>query len=172
MYNNFTWEVWFKINDINPGVYKGNEAWSNLIMYRGWHAGFMYTATGLVFTMWSGASTSVTPASWTVGTSGSHINQGTWHQILLVRTGDVFTPYVNGSLLGTGSTTATSVTGVNIQNDIFLGGVGAGGGSGAIATDYNYFPKNTIANSKMYNRALTAAEVLQNFNALRGRFGI
>ena len=25
---------------------------------------------------------------------------------------------------------------------------------------------------KMYNRALSAAEVLQNFNALRGRYGI
>jgi hypothetical protein len=172
MYNNFTWEVWFKINDINPGVYAGNEAWSNLIMYRGWHAGFMYTATGLVFTMFTGASTSVTTASWSVGTSGSHINQGTWYQVLLVRTGDVFTPYVNGAPLGTGSTTATSVTGINTQNDIFLGGVGYGAGSGANATDYNYFPKNTIANSKMYNRALTAAEVLQNFNALRGRFGI
>jgi hypothetical protein len=172
MYNNFTWEVWFKINDINPGVYAGNGAWNNLMSYRGWHSGFIYNANTMQFVMWSGASTSVVPASWTVAASGAQLNQGNWYQVVLVRTGDVFTPYVNGVGLGTGSTTATTVTGINVQNDIFIGGVGAGAGSGAIATDYNYFPKHTIANSKMYNRALTAAEVLQNFNALRGRFGI
>ena len=29
-----------------------------------------------------------------------------------------------------------------------------------------------IPNVKIYNRALTAAEILQNFNALKGRFGL
>ena len=37
--------------------------------------------------------------------------------------------------------------------------------------DNYYFPGN-IADIKYYNRALSAAEVQQNFNALRGRFGI
>lgn len=35
----------------------------------------------------------------------------------------------------------------------------------------NYYNGN-IANVFMYNRALTASEIQQNFNALRGRFGI
>ena len=35
----------------------------------------------------------------------------------------------------------------------------------------NYF-SGSISNFKMYNRALTEAEIQQNFNALRGRFGI
>jgi hypothetical protein len=87
----------------------------------------------------------------------------------VVRTGDVFTPYVNGAPLGTGSTTATAVTGIGTTNDISIGGFGNNGSGGG---SYNYYPKCSIANSKMYNRALTAAEVLQNFNALRGRFGI
>jgi hypothetical protein len=34
-----------------------------------------------------------------------------------------------------------------------------------------YF-KGTIAQASVYNRALTAAEVSQNFNALKGRFGL
>ena len=32
--------------------------------------------------------------------------------------------------------------------------------------------KGNIANAQIYNRALSAAEIQQNFNALRGRFGI
>jgi hypothetical protein len=36
----------------------------------------------------------------------------------------------------------------------------------------NEFFNGRISNAKIYNRALSAAEVSQNFNALRGRFGI
>ena len=35
----------------------------------------------------------------------------------------------------------------------------------------NYFD-GKISNVKMYNKTLTASEVAQNFNALRGRYGI
>jgi hypothetical protein len=49
------------------------------------------------------------------------------------------------------------------------------------ATINDGFPSNpsqrdwftgNIANVQLYNRALTDNEILQNFNALRGRFGI
>ena len=36
----------------------------------------------------------------------------------------------------------------------------------------NYYFSGNGSNYKIYNRALTAAEISQNFNALRGRFGI
>ena len=36
---------------------------------------------------------------------------------------------------------------------------------------YPYF-NGSIANVNYYNRALSAAEVLQNYNALRGRYGL
>jgi len=48
--------------------------------------------------------------------------------------------------------------------------IGADGNSGCnVAT--NFYLGN-ISSVKIYNRALTAAEISQNFNALRGRFGI
>jgi hypothetical protein len=169
MYNNHTWEVWFKINDINPAAYDATEQMSNIIGYRGYHTSFEYTSTTLYYYVWNGLSTLPACASWTIATSGAQINQGSWYQVVVVRTGDVFTPYVNGAPLGTGSTTATAVTGIGTTNDISIGGFGNNGSGGG---SYNYYPKCSIANSKMYNRALTAAEVLQNFNALRGRFGI
>ncbi len=46
--------------------------------------------------------------------------------------------------------------------------IGARGGSGST---YDYFTGN-IYNVKIYNRALTPSEVAQNFNALRGRYGL
>ncbi len=50
-----------------------------------------------------------------------------------------------------------------------------GVGSFLIGTTNNPSPEyfnGNIGNIKIYNRALSAAEVLQNFNALRGRYGI
>jgi hypothetical protein len=70
--------------------------------------------------------------------------------------------------LGTGSTRAFTAF-PSVSNDLCLG---AAFDSAAGAGSYNYYGRNTIANMKMYNRALTAAEIQQNFNALRGRFGI
>jgi len=37
-------------------------------------------------------------------------------------------------------------------------------------TDYPF--GGNIAITRIYNKALTAAEVLQNYNALKGRFGL
>ena len=36
----------------------------------------------------------------------------------------------------------------------------------------NYSPESSISTFSIYNRALTAQEVLQNYNALKGRFGL
>ena len=50
------------------------------------------------------------------------------------------------------------------NTEVYIGARPAGGGSGYFAGE--------IPIVKIYNRVLTAAEVEQNFNALRGRFGI
>ena len=68
--------------------------------------------------------------------------------------------YVNGqevSITGAGSTGAAT-------NETALG-YRIGGGTN------NYF-KGNITNCFFYNRALTEAEIVQNYNVLRGRFGL
>jgi len=45
-------------------------------------------------------------------------------------------------------------------------------GSPQIVDPSNFIFKGNIAIFKIYNKALTASEIQQNFNALRGRFGI
>ena len=173
LYNDHTWEIWFKIDDSQPGntIWTGDatEGDSVLALYVGYHAGFYYDNSYMYYSIWNGISTCPTCASWTVGTSGAQLNQGSWYQIVVTRSGNVFTPYINGAPLGSGSTTTTTATGIGTGNNLCFGktqNVAAG------TSSYVWYSKNSIANMKMYNRALTAAEVAQNFNALRGRYGI
>ncbi len=171
LYKNHTWEIWFRINDRNPGAY-GNtsiEGVSNLAVYRGYHAGFWYNSTALTYQFWNGISSSPVCASWTVGTSGAQINEGSWAQVVVTRSGNVFTPYVNGVQLGTGSTNSPSNTAIETSNELWLGKTAA---LAANTGQYLFYSRNTIGNMKMYTRALSAYEVEQNFNALRGRYGL
>lgn len=175
MYNDHTWEIWFKIDDINPGVYTGNEAVSILAVYPGYHQGYMYdtSSSTLQYYLWdntTGTPAGTIGASWTLGTSGAQINQNTWYQVAVVKSGLTYIPYVNGVQLGTGYTKTTMA-----YNNIYNAGtinLGAAAQVAAGVGNYVYYSKNTVSNMKMYNRALSAAEIKQNFNALRGRFGI
>ena len=89
--------------------------------------------------------------------------------MVVTRIGNVFTPYINGAPLGTGSTSVTSATGIGTTNNLWIGKVT---NQAAGAGDYVYYSFSTVANMKMYNRALAPSEIAQNFQALRGRFGI
>jgi hypothetical protein len=77
--------------------------------------------------------------------------------------------YLNGSLMST-TTTQSGGSGfggvTNTDNTNYDTIIGAYGNGTSL-----YFPGN-IANTQIYNRALTAEEVLQNFNATRSRYGI
>jgi hypothetical protein len=81
-----------------------------------------------------------------------------WHHILATFDGSTVKFYRNASLKQTSGITTT-----NLTNNIQTLQVAQRGGQ--------YFRGN-ISNAKIYNRALTSNEITQNFNALRGRFGI
>ena len=91
------------------------------------------------------------------------ISRDTWFQLVAVWTGSSSQLYINGSLVNSSNGTLGTTTS-NIPFEI--GRNTAAGGAGG-----NYFTGNQAAH-KIYNRALTAQEIQQNFNALRGRFGI
>lgn len=82
---------------------------------------------------------------------------GNWIHVCVVYDGTIKT-YSNGSLLYTSTPfTLADISALNFS-------IGAGMGY------YNL--QGDVSSVKLYNRALTAAEVSQNFNALRGRFGV
>ena len=68
--------------------------------------------------------------------------------------------YVNGVQIGTATSTVGSTLNVT-DNNFVLGGYVSN-------TGHDYDGK--IANSQIYNRALSSTEVLHNYNALKGRF--
>jgi len=101
------------------------------------------------------------------GTTGScradNINMplGRYHNIVLVRDGTSSNKiYLNGVLLVSG----------NVSNS-FTAGTFHSGGAPASAS-YSGYLNGRISNILRYNRALSAAEIQQNFNATRGRFGV
>jgi len=74
--------------------------------------------------------------------------------------------YINGILQSTSNITAGTYTGMsNTTVPVEIGRQNNIGG------DSGYLNGN-IANTQIYNRALTASEVLQNYNSTKARFGL
>jgi hypothetical protein len=92
---------------------------------------------------------------------GSGYNNGVWHNFVLTWNGsNTINAYADAINIGSNTTT---ITGSFESNAAFR--------IGSRPASSIYFPAN-IAQASIYNRALSAAEVSQNFNALRGRYGI
>jgi hypothetical protein len=103
----------------------------------------------------------------TNGTGGSTTNSGLavstnlnkFHLITATHSGTERKFYINGDLYYTNSNTVTSQ---NLTNPVSIGAYDNG----------NYATIGAIPTYLLYNRVLSAAEVKQNFEALRGRYGI
>ena len=94
-----------------------------------------------------------------ITTAGVVNNQ--WNNVVATFDGTIKRIYVNGVLAATSTTLSGTVT-QNTTGAAFIGIYGGGG-----------YPFNgRIAQTQIYNRALTAAEVQQNFNATRSRYSI
>ena len=81
---------------------------------------------------------------------------GQWYMLTGIQ-GTTLDIYING-VLGQSIATNVNVT----TNNVNLGRYQSG------SRPFN----GNISNAQIYNRALSAAEIQQNFNALRGRFGL
>jgi len=93
--------------------------------------------------------------------SNTGVGSNTWVNVVLVRESlNTFKGYINGVLDKTETKTVGSCT---TLYDLRIGGQ-------FDAPQYAF--KGSISITSIYSRALSAAEVTQNFNALRGRYGI
>ena len=145
----FTWSVWFKTNVLASG-------YRNIIS----------VPTGAYMLMLLDISTNNMGFWSSDGMNGGSLgvdslSTNTWYNAVLVREGDGisggYKAYLNSVFKGSANTSTWT-----IANTISLGG----------RTDTNQYLKGNIALVQIYNTALTAAQVLQNYNALRGRFGL
>jgi len=90
---------------------------------------------------------------------GAPIANGTYHMACSRDAAGNCVLYKNGVQVTTGTLTGSIAAGPNFRIGVDTGGTGE--------------PfSGTIYSQKLYNRVLTAAEVAQNFNAHRGRYGL
>jgi len=164
-YQDHTFEVWFQINNSAPSQYDPTETNSVLVGHRGYNNGFNYSSSQLKYIVWSGTTQANTIMSWSIGAS-SEIKTNQWYQIVATRNGTTWTKYLNGVRVSTATDNPPINTLNNFQGEICLGA------SWRPTTNFQAFGINTVSAVRMYNRALTDEEILQNFNAYRTRFGI
>jgi len=97
------------------------------------------------------------------GTSGDW-NDNTWRMLTFTHTGSTNNLFINGSQ-------ATFST-AGDQTIPFFGGTGFLISIGRRQQSNTLFYQGNISIVSVYNRVLSAAEVLQNYNAQKGRFGL
>lgn len=95
-----------------------------------------------------------------VSTNQANATNGNWHNVGLTFDGQTLIQYYDSvqtgtTVRGTATTTAAGVLRIGTRNDAYL----------------QHFVGD-ISCITLYNRVLTASEVRQNFNALRGRYGV
>jgi hypothetical protein len=71
---------------------------------------------------------------------------------------------LNGVLINTSA--------IAVSNIIFYGSYGTNVGLGKDANNNIFYLNGNISNVKLYNRALSASEITQNYNALKSRYGL
>jgi hypothetical protein len=85
-------------------------------------------------------------------------NTTSWYNVVGTVTNSLISLYINGIFE---NSTGISYTITQISGDISIGSYNASA----------YYSSANISSNKIYNRTLSAAEVLQNYNATKGRFG-
>ena len=90
---------------------------------------------------------------------GATIISGTWYSCTVVRSSNIDYGYKNGVLVGSKADSTVPSGNFDVGRTTSFGGD-------------NYYFSSSLAGLTFYNRALSAAEISQNFNALRGRYGV
>lgn len=96
-------------------------------------------------------------------TTATYMNTTNWYQVVGTYTSGARRLYINGTLVNSDTQSGTIATNANGMSIGVYGGFNGARG---------YYYNGNIASVKIYNRALTAAEIQQNFNETRSRFGI
>ena len=154
----FTFDVWcYPLSASTAGTLVGE--WGNSTFDSGWTDAQMgFNATQI--------NCGVYPAGYATAQAGWSAN--TWYNIVMTYNGSTsptLRTYVNtvagGTLLGAKQNPGSTYLSMGKYD----------GGGNYLNGVSNYF-NGYIGAWKIYNAALTAAQVAQNFNALRGRYGL
>jgi hypothetical protein len=148
--NTHTYEVWFKLLGTPAGLYDGY-----FFGRSGYHEGFVHLKS---------SSNTIYVITWyfdnTNTALGATLSLNTWyHGVYVVDVENaVRTLYINGAFTGTGTLTKQLR---QYTSAYYIG-----------AASVDYASNSIVSSAKAYNRALTVAEIQQNFNATRKTYGL
>lgn len=161
----FTYAIWLRLLSFDPNTGINNMiAWKGNYQVNGWYVE-VAPQNGVVnfFTNQTPAATQVSQAIYQPNPS-SWPNKGLmpdeFYNICITRNGSSARIYING--IDRTTTVGTHINPTSSSNVFDIGRYNTSGN----------FPNMRVASVLMYQRALTATEVLQNFNASRKRFGL
>lgn len=152
--NKMTLEIWCNLDTV-----VSNEKWLVGVEYS---YRILYNGTGLQFVVQTTNNGWYSPGSYSVVTTTSHINNNC--HIAVTYNGSNLRFYINGVLVNT-TTTAISGNLNSIANPYVI----MKDGSGTAGIDYG---KGKIYQNRLYNIALTDAQILSNFNFNKSKFGL
>jgi hypothetical protein len=98
-------------------------------------------------------------------TTSAFVNNNWYHVVGTINRTTFSRLYINGVNLVSNAISSAAVAGLTLTPNLSDASIGKGGGQ-------PFYAGCRIQTARIYNRALTATEVLQNYNATRGRFGL
>jgi hypothetical protein len=110
---------------------------------------YMNTANG-AFSLWTSGSATAT--------SSTNLANGNWHNVVATMTGTTRILYIDGVFSASGTGNPPGID----SNILYIGR------SATVVIPFS----GSIAQTSIYNRALSQAEITQNYNALKSRFGL
>ena len=156
--DNFTVECVAKINSASPVLTAPCGSQNPIFVNNayGWNLMFSGTTGKPYWNIYNTFTTSKGVGS-TIG------NLGDWVHCVAYKSGTTIELYVNGISQGTNTLTTNAVYYISLDCTI--------GGYYSCSTVF-YYLNGSVPLSRIYNRALSAAEIQQNFNAMRGRYSL
>jgi hypothetical protein len=156
--SDFTIKVWFKTNSSANGSFIANQ------VNNGWNGFNYWISNGQIYSVVDWGNSQQYGAIITTAT----YNDNTWKEVVFVMNGSTVSNWkihINGSLVNTSLAFESQLTlsGSGISNNVPL----------TLGTrEFGGYYNGNISQVSIYNRALTAKEILQNYNATKKRYGL
>lgn len=164
-YSQYTMAAWVKVNvgGTSGAVISKNSYFA--ITTNDWPVWFSASSSSIYSTVNDGTAFSITPP-----TNGATVNPsitmgGVWRYAVITYNASQLIAYIDGQPIASSPTAVVPPSNTNAWT-IGRPAVEVGGGIGGERFE------GAIAQIMMYNRALSSIEVMSNFNATRGRYGV
>lgn len=144
---NFTYSIWMRFSVIDG-------SYDTLIEHGSWTDTVLIRFISNSVQIYADASPMAGSFAWTP-------TAGVWYNVVVIRESFTLSMYVNGVLTGTPFTLSTNIVIANPTVYLMRSQHSTG-----------QFTAGDVSAFSMYGSALTPTEVIQNFNALKGRFGL